>query len=54
MLPGSAPARAAFVDTATKELAALRDQIEVFGPVASTPTAWRLLADTDEAALASL
>ncbi|MCZ4611535.1 IS1380 family transposase, partial [Streptomyces sp. Lzd4kr] len=26
----------------------------VFGPVASTPTAWRLLSDTDEAALASL
>ncbi|MEU2427457.1 IS1380 family transposase [Streptomyces sp. NPDC007851] len=36
------------------DLAVLRDQGEVFGPVASTPTAWRLLADTDEAALASL
>lgn len=35
-------------------LAVLRDQAGVFGPVASTPTAWRLLADTDEAALASL
>ncbi|MGW2883738.1 IS1380 family transposase [Streptomyces sp. NPDC001233] len=39
---------------AIADLAALRDQGEVFGPVASTPTAWRLLADTDEAALASL
>ena len=36
------------------DLAVLRDRGEVFGPVASTPTAWRLLADTDEAALASL
>ncbi|MFG2887357.1 IS1380 family transposase [Streptomyces sp. NPDC048297] len=36
------------------DLAVLRDQGEVFGPVASTPTAWRLLADTDETALASL
>lgn len=39
---------------ATADLAVLRDQGEVFGPVASTPTAWRLLADTDGAALASL
>ncbi|MFJ8936408.1 IS1380 family transposase [Streptomyces sp. NPDC102365] len=39
---------------AIADLAVLRDQCEVFGPVASTPTAWRLLADTDEAALASL
>ncbi|MFF9652852.1 hypothetical protein [Streptomyces sp. NPDC014622] len=29
----------------------LRDQGEVFGPVASTPTAWRLLAAVDERAL---
>ncbi|MEU7583510.1 IS1380 family transposase [Streptomyces sp. NPDC041068] len=36
------------------DLAVLRDQEGVFGPVASTPTAWRLLADTDEQALASL
>lgn len=36
------------------DLAVLRDQAGLFGPVASTPTAWRLLADTDEAALASL
>ncbi|WP_327238519.1 IS1380 family transposase [Streptomyces sp. NBC_01317] len=36
------------------DLAVLRDQGEVFGPVASTPTAWRLLADIDKAALASL
>lgn len=28
--------------------AVLRDQREVFGPVASTPTAWRLLAAVDE------
>lgn len=34
--------------------AVLRDQGEVFGPVASTPTAWRLLADADGAVLASL
>ncbi|MEV6013895.1 IS1380 family transposase [Streptomyces sp. NPDC051976] len=39
---------------AITDLAVLRDQREVFGPVASTPTAWRLLADTDEAVLASL
>lgn len=39
---------------AIADLALLRDQSEVFGPVASTPTAWRLLADTDERALASL
>ncbi|WP_435835339.1 IS1380 family transposase [Streptomyces avermitilis] len=39
---------------AIADLAVLRDQREIFGPVASTPTAWRLLADTDEAALASL
>ncbi|MFD5575093.1 IS1380 family transposase [Streptomyces cadmiisoli] len=36
------------------DLAVLRDQAEVFGSVASTPTAWRLLADMDEQALASL
>ncbi|WUX66636.1 IS1380 family transposase [Streptomyces sp. NBC_01429] len=30
------------------DLAVLRDQGEVFGPVASTPTAWRLLAAVDE------
>ncbi len=32
----------------------LRDQTEVFGPVTSTPTAWRLLAGIDSAALARL
>ncbi|MGW7284380.1 hypothetical protein ACWGH4_02585 [Streptomyces sp. NPDC054847] len=36
------------------DLAVLRDQAEVFGPIASTPTAWRMLADVDERALASL
>lgn len=36
------------------DLAVLRDQAEVFGPVASTPTAWRLLADVDEQLLARL
>lgn len=36
------------------DLAALRDQGEVFGPVASTPTAWRLLAAIDERVLDSL
>ncbi|SFY45585.1 Transposase DDE domain-containing protein [Streptomyces atratus] len=39
---------------AIADLAVLRDQGEVFGPVASTPTAWRLLADIDGAVLASL
>jgi hypothetical protein len=39
---------------AIADLALLRDQAEVFGPVASTPTAWRLLAAIDPAALARL
>jgi hypothetical protein len=39
---------------AIADLALLRDQAEVFGPVASTPTAWRLLAGIDPAALARL
>ncbi|WP_371518244.1 IS1380 family transposase [Kitasatospora sp. NBC_01300] len=39
---------------AIADLALLRDQPEVFGPVASTPTAWRLLAGIDPAALAAL
>ncbi|SCD35747.1 Transposase DDE domain group 1 [Streptomyces sp. BpilaLS-43] len=39
---------------AIADLAVLRNQAGVFGPVASTPTAWRLLADTDERTLASL
>lgn len=33
---------------AITDLAVLRDQHEVFGPVASTPTAWRLLDAVDE------
>lgn len=33
---------------AIADLAVLRDQAGVFGPVASIPTAWRLLADVDE------
>ncbi|WP_431683691.1 IS1380 family transposase [Kitasatospora sp. KL5] len=36
------------------DLAVLRDQHEVFGPVASTPTAWRVLAGIDAAALNAL
>jgi Transposase DDE domain group 1 len=36
------------------DLALLRDQPEVFGPVASTPTAWRLLSCLDPASLAAL
>ncbi|GAA3478074.1 hypothetical protein GCM10018966_026040 [Streptomyces yanii] len=36
---------------AIADLALLRDQAEVFGSVASAPTAWRLLADIDPAAL---
>jgi hypothetical protein len=39
---------------AIADLAVLRDQGEVFGPVASGPTAWRLLADSSETVLASL
>ncbi|MFF9689435.1 hypothetical protein [Streptomyces sp. NPDC014623] len=33
------------------DLAVLRDQGEVFGPVASTPTTWGLLAAVDERVL---
>lgn len=33
---------------AIADLAVLRDQHDVFGPVASTPTAWRLLANVGE------
>ncbi|WP_405417748.1 IS1380 family transposase [Streptomyces microflavus] len=33
------------------DLAVLRDQGEVFGPIASTPTTWRLLAGVDERVL---
>ena len=36
------------------DLAVLRDQREVFGPVAATPIAWRLLADIGPPALAAL
>lgn len=36
------------------DLTVLRDQSEVFGPVASTPTAWRLLAGVDERVLERL
>jgi len=36
------------------DLAVLRDQPEVFGPVASAPTAWRVLASIGEAELAGL
>jgi hypothetical protein len=39
---------------AIADLAVLRDRREVFGPVASTPTAWRVLAGIDEAALNAL
>lgn len=39
---------------AIADLALLRDQAEVFGLVASTPTAWRLLASIDHTALAAL
>lgn len=39
---------------AIADLALLRDQAEVSGPVASTPTAWRLLAGIGSAALARL
>jgi hypothetical protein len=39
---------------AIADLAVLRNQADLFGPVASDPTAWRLLSDLDTAALARL
>ncbi|MEV6812712.1 transposase, partial [Micromonospora sp. NPDC051296] len=39
---------------AIADLAVLRDQAELFGPVASDPTAWRLLSAVDADALAGL
>jgi Transposase DDE domain group 1 len=39
---------------AIADLAVLRDQAELFGPVASDPTAWRLLSMLDDAAVARL
>jgi len=36
------------------DLAVLRDQSGLFGPVASDPTAWRLLSQLDETLLAEL
>jgi Transposase DDE domain group 1 len=39
---------------AIADLAVLRDQCELFGSVASDPTAWRLLSDVDGAGLAAL
>jgi hypothetical protein len=39
---------------AIADLAVLRDQADLFGAVASAPTAWRLLSDMDDAVLARL
>ncbi len=39
---------------AIADLTVLRDQADVFGTVASTPTAWRVLAGIDETALNTL
>jgi len=39
---------------AISDLAVLRDQTTLFGPVASDPTAWRLLSKLDDAALGRL
>jgi len=39
---------------AISDLAVLRDQAALFGPVASDPTAWRLLSDMDSAVLGRL
>src|SRR5919197_2171984 len=39
---------------AIADLAVLRDQVGLFGPVASDATAWRVLASLDERALAEL
>jgi hypothetical protein len=40
--------------TAIADLAVLRNQAALFGPVASDPTAWRVLSDVDGAVLARL
>jgi len=39
---------------AIADLAVLRDQVDLFGKVASDPTAWRLLSDLDGDAVARL
>ena len=39
---------------AISDLAVLRDQPDLFGPVASTATAWRVLDSVDDAVLAGL
>jgi len=39
---------------AISDLAVLRDQADLFGPVASDPTAWRLLSDLDSSLLGIL
>ena len=39
---------------AIADLAVLRDQADLFGAVASDPTAWRLLSDMDDTVLAGL
>jgi hypothetical protein len=39
---------------AISDLAVLRDQVDLFGPVASDPTAWRVLKSIDTAAIARL
>jgi hypothetical protein len=39
---------------AISDLAVLRDQTDLFGPVATDPTAWRLLSDMDSAVLGRL
>jgi Transposase DDE domain group 1 len=39
---------------AISDLAVLRDQAQLFGPVASDPTAWRLLSDMDGPVLGRL
>ena len=39
---------------AIADLAVLRDQAQMFGPVASDPTAWRLLSDLDSMGLGRL
>ncbi|AIA06626.1 hypothetical protein DC74_6185 [Streptomyces noursei] len=39
---------------AIDDLSVLRDQHDVFGPVASTPTAWRVLSGIDTRALNAL
>ncbi len=54
-LDGHPPGVGAAADLSSARAAAvLRNQAKLFGPVASDPTAWRVLSDVDGAALVRL